>query len=162
MSGNLRVARCARGEEHEHKVVAAGSVFGTQEFFAEERILLVKRVPALPLSIGADFNFKRRRILLRFVNLLADEVLAGADYCGNSGSVEAVGIIVLLKQIACRNGYCAELMKTQNGKPELVSALHDKHDAVALFDAEALEIVGAFCGILFHIKESQIRLFFIL
>ena len=151
MSGNLRVARCARGEEHEHKVVAAGSVLAAQEFFAEERILLVKRVPALSLSIGADFNFKRRRILLRFVNLLADEVLAGADYCGNSGSVEAVGIIVLLKQIACRNGYCAELMKSQNGKPELISALHDKHDAVAPFNAETFEVICTFCGIFFHI-----------
>ena len=52
VGGYLRVAGGARGEEHQHSVVAAGGVGGSVEMRAEERRFLVEAAPALALAVN--------------------------------------------------------------------------------------------------------------
>ena len=62
------------------------------------------------------------------------------------------------KKVCCRNCDCTDLVKTEDSKPELVVTLKNKHNSVALLDAERLEVVSRLSRMLLDILECEYTL----
>ena len=62
---------------------------------------------------------------------------------------------MLLKKVRGRDRDRTDLMKCEDREPELVVTLEDQHDAVAVLDAEALEVVCCHRGVFLHLFESE-------
>ena len=153
---DLRIARCARGEEHQHRVVAARGIFRSFEFTAEQFIFGVEIVPAVAVAADKYLADKRRTVLLCRVYLRRDVAVRRADNGAYARRVESVIKVMLLQLTCCGNRNRTEFMKRDNGKPELVVTFENKHNAVALFYAERFEIVRRSCGLDFHLLEREV------
>ena len=84
--------------------------------------------------------------------------VGGAEDGADPGGIEAVGEIMLLEQVGGGDGNGTQLVEAQDGEPELVVALEHQHHPVALFDAQALEVVGGPVGALAHVREGEATL----
>ena len=87
---HLRITRGAGAEEHNHGIVAAGTVLTSVEFSAVHQILFVKVPPSGSISAHHDFQFKAGRCKLRFVYALRRLAVRRADDGFDSGRLETV------------------------------------------------------------------------
>ena len=158
VAGNFRIARGSRSEEHKHRVCAAGRLLGPRKVAAEHCVFIFKAVPALTLSADKDFYLQVAVACRSSVNVVGRIIVRRADYRLDMGSFEAVFKVVLKKLMGSRDCYCAELMERKNGEPELIVPLENHHNLVALFDAEALEVVCRPCRAVLHVPESEAAL----
>ena len=154
----LRIAGGAGGEEHQHRVGAAGGVLGPGEVAAEEGVFLVEVVPALAAAADEDLlphlgAFRRRQ-----VDLVGGVAVGGAEDGADVRRMEAVAEVLGLELVGGGDGHGAQLVEAQDGEPELVVALEDEHDPVAPFDAQGLEVVGGPGRLLAHIVEGEAAL----
>ena len=149
-----------RGKEHKHRVVTAGSVFGTEIMCTETLHFNVKVVPAVLLSADQNLYHIRKfcRCLFGFGGNLS---VGGTNDCLYLRRLISISKIVLNELICSGDCDCTELMKRKHTEPELIVALENKHYCIALFDAERFKVVGGFCRIFFQIAECKLAVGFI-
>src|SRR5699024_9141298 len=112
----------AGGEEHQHQVVALGGVCRPGEGAAVHEVLLIEVVPALPAAAYQDLGCERGAVLLCQLHLMGHVAVSGAEDGADTGSIEAVGEIMLLEKVGGGYSNGAQLVEAQDGKPELVVA----------------------------------------
>ena len=155
MSCDLRVACCARGEEHKHRIVSAGSVLLTSESSGEQAVFVVKTVPAVTVTADDDFICKRMRFLVRKIDLMSGVTVSSAKDSRNACRLKSVFKVVIDKKICCRNCNSSDLVQTEDCKPELIVTLEDEHYSVALFNAERLEVVSRLSRMFLNILKGE-------
>ena len=159
VSGNLGIAGRARGEEHEHWIVAAGGIGSSGELIRAGSDSAVEVMPALTRSIvldrHEDLGLKSGALDGCEIDLMRDVSVSGCDDCLDSGGIEAVLEVMVDELICSGDDYCAELVESDDREPELIVAFQNNHDAVALFDAERFQIVGGHRGISGHIAKCE-------
>ena len=87
--------------------------------------------------------------------MVRNVVAAAADDRLYAGHVAAVDDILGGEQICRGNDDRAELVKGEDGEPELIVALEDDKNGVALADSEGGEIVGGAGGIFAQLAEVE-------
>ena len=66
---------------------------------------------------------------------------------------------MLLLHECCGDNNRAELVQSENGEPELIVALEDKHDHVALLDALFAQHICRLVAVIFQVAISEYSLF---
>ena len=155
MGCDLRVACCARGKEHEHRIVSAGSVLLTSESSGEQAVFIVKAVPAVTVTADDDFICKRMRFLVRKIDLMSGVTVSRAKDSRNARRLKSVFKVVIDKKICCRNCNSSDLVQTEDCKPELIVTFEDEHYPVALFNAERLEVVSRLSRMFLNILKGE-------
>ena len=153
--GHLRVAGGAGGEEHQGRIVAAGSVLGPVIAAGEQRVFRVHVVPAFPLAVDHDQGLDGGAPGSSALGDLGGVAVRGADERLHAGSVEAVLKVMLLELVGGGDGDGAELVQGDHGEPELIVPLEHQHDPVSPFDAQGGEIVRALVGSVLHVLEGE-------
>ena len=108
---NFRVAACAGGEEHKHKVVAAGCVRRSFIVGAVKPVFLVKAAPALSLAVYNHLYKRLTVILFGNIGLVGGVAVRRADDRLNARRLETVAEIVLLQLIGGGNSNSSQLIK---------------------------------------------------
>ena len=70
------------------------------------------------------------------IDLMSSVAVGGTYDSGYSACVESVIKVVFYEKIRSGNDYSAELVKSENRKPELIMTFHNEHYPVALFDSQ--------------------------
>ena len=120
-------------------------IFGDGAFF---HFAVVGELPAVPsCPDGGRID----------VDDVGTEVAASDD--GLASRVEAVGKVVerrhAILHVGGGTGHSAQLVQGHHGEPELVVPLEHQHHAVALFDAQRLEVVRGAAGLAADVLESE-------
>ena len=110
------VTCCARGEEHEHGVIAEGSFFTGRSFenIAELAVFFIEAVPAVTGAVSNNLCFKNVALCGCKLNLMSYVAVSGAYDCADAACIEAIFKIVLNKLVCCRNNDCTNLMKSKD------------------------------------------------
>ena len=116
-------------------------------------------VPAVTLAVDDNSRLYRGTLRQSLIDLLGNVAVARANnrlYCS---SVRSVDDIMLLKHECCGDNYRAELVQSENCEPELIVALEDDHDHVALFDTFFAQHIGSLIAVIFQVAISEYSLF---
>ena len=153
--GNFRITGSAGSEEHEHRVVSAGSFLVSAEGTGEHGVIFVKIEPAFAASVDDDFRGEGRAVCGGSVNSFGGFAVCGADNSADSGGIEAVFKVVLKELVGCGNRNGSDFVESKNGEPELVMALENKHNLIAALDSKRFEIVCGSARFLLDIPEGK-------
>ena len=152
---NFRVSGRTGGKEHEHWLVAAGRVVPARIAAGKQVVFRIEIVPAFPAAANHDLCQLHPGVGLCNVDMVRSIAVCRAENCTDARCLEAVREIMLHKLIGSRNRNGADLVQTQNGKPELVMPLEHEHHAVAASDAERGKVIGGLAGSIFHVLECE-------
>ena len=152
---NFRVSGRTGGKEHEHWLVAAGRVVPARIAAGKQAVFRIEIVPAVPAAANHDLCQLHPGVGLCNVDMVRSIAVCRAENCTDARCLEAVREIMLHKLIGSRNRNGADLVQTQNGKPELVMPLEHEHHAVAASDAERGKVIGGLAGSIFHVLECE-------
>ena len=119
----------------------------------------IKRQPAFPLTADNKPGADIRIILHRTFHMLADIVLSTGDNRRHAGTLEPVQEIFGGQQMGCRNRNCAQLMQSQNRKPELVMPFEYQHDPVTAADTLFLKKGCGTGSVLADLSKGEAALF---
>ncbi len=106
--------------------------------------------PSLSRPARGRFGDEGRRLRLRLVDALHDVGVVDRDDHLDVGGLVAIDDVLSREQVGRRDGDGAELVQGEDGEPELVAALEDEHDRVALPYPGRREEVG---GLVAHVLE---------
>lgn len=120
---NFRVSGRTGGKEHEHWLVAAGRVVPARIAAGKQAVFRIEIVPAFPAAANHDLCQLHPGVGLCNVDMVRSIAVCRAENCTDARCLEAVREIMLHKLIGSRNRNGADLVQTQNGKPELVMPL---------------------------------------
>ena len=143
------------GEQHQHRVVAAGRVLRAREAAGKHAVFLVEIAPALAVTVHHDAVLHGGTVLHGQINLRGDLAHAGRHHALHARGVEAIGQVVLHQLVRGRDRNRAQLVQTQDAEPELIVPAQDQHHAVSLFDAQRLEVVRGAAGIARNLPEAE-------
>ena len=131
MQGDFRIAGGAGGEEHQHRIVAAGGVFFPGKILVIERVFLVKVVPAFPVVTDDNLGVQSRAVGSSQIHLVGRIAVSGTDDGADTSGVKTI-FKVVLNQLVCRRD-CdgAQFVQAQNAEPELVVPFEHQHNPVA-------------------------------
>ena len=116
-------------------------------------------VPAVALAVDDDSRLYRGTLRQSLIDLLGNVAVACANnrlYCSG---VRSVDDIMLLQHECCGDNNRAELVQSENGEPELIVALEDNHDHVALLDALFAQHICRLVAVIFQVAISEYSLF---
>ena len=114
-------------------------------------------VPTVALAVDDNSCLYRGTLRQSLIDLLGN--VAGANnrlYCSG---VRSVDDIMLLQHECCGDNNRAELVQSKNGEPELIVALEDNHDHVALLDALFAQHICCLVAVIFQVAISEYSLF---
>ena len=94
-----------------------------------------KIVPTVALAVDHYPRFDRRALRQSFINIFGYIAVAGANNSLDRCGVGSVDYVMLLEHKRRGDDHCAELVQRENGKPELIVALENDHNHIALADA---------------------------
>ena len=160
---HLRIARRARREEHEHRVVTAGRVDRPRIDRGIAVDLAVVGVPALALAVDDDLDERRRprrrrQLLLGQLRLMGGLPVRRAEDRLDVARLEPVGEVVGHELVRRGNHHRADLVAGEDDRPELVVALQHEHDLVAPPDPQRRHEVRRAVRILRHVLEREAAL----
>ena len=146
--GNLGIAGGSAGENHEQNVFTLGAAFVLDRRVgrAEHAVFLIEAAPALALAVHEDAGRHLRTLLQRQLHLMRAVAGRRAQHGLCARRTEAVDQILLEQLVGGQNRHRANLVERHHRNPELIMpSQHQKH-AVALADAQRVEIVGRAVG----------------
>ena len=147
MQRHLRVARGAGGEEHEHRILAAGRVRSASVHARKADVLLVKAAP--PLAVAVDDHLDHGgaawilldKLRLRQLRLVRNVAVGRTDKRLHVRRPEAVDKVVVLQLAHSRYHHSPDLVEREYRRPILVVALQYEHHLVAAPDSDGTEVV---------------------
>ena len=93
------------------------------------------------------------------VDLLYHVIVAAADNRLHACCIVAVNDVVLGKHVSGRDGYGAQLVETEHGKPPLVVTLQNQHHLIIVTDTETLEVSGSLVALLLQVLVCKTDFF---
>ena len=93
------------------------------------------------------------------INLLYHVIIAAADDSLHACCIVAVNDVVLGKHVGGRDGYGAQLVETEHGKPPLIVTLQNQHHLIIVTDAETLEVSSSLVALLLQVLVCKTDFF---
>ena len=147
VSNHLRFASCSTGEVHQHDIVVDIRVFRLHERSCIGNTLLEILETFRHTWADAYHMLQGWAIRHRFDNVVGDYLFASADNHLDIGCIATIHDVFLGQQVSGRNHDRTQLMQGDSREPEFDTALQDKHDHIAMANAQALEIRSSSIGL---------------
>ena len=93
------------------------------------------------------------------INLLYHVIIAAADDSLHACCIVAVNDVVLGKHVGGRDGYSAQLVETEHGKPPLIVTLQNQHHLIIVTDTETLEVSSSLVALLLQVLVCKTDFF---
>ena len=102
-----------------------------------------------------DQSLDSRTFWHSLINLLYHVIIAAADDSLYACCIVAVNDVVLGKHVGGRDGYGAQLVETEHGKPPLVVTLQNQHHLIIVTDTETLEVSSSLVALLLQVLVCE-------
>ena len=106
-----------------------------------------------------DQSLDSRTFWHSLINLLYHVIIAAADDSLHACCIVAVNDVVLGKHVGGRDGYGAQLVETEHGKPPLIVTLQNQHHLIIVTDAETLEVSSSLVALLLQVLVCKTDFF---
>ena len=153
MKDHFGIASRARGKVKQHTIS-----FGYRHPLNFQWLLCqfsIKINVAGKTAHGGKFNQLNTQFLLCCINKGMGLTLTCADHSFNISRLNPILNIFFGEQMGGWNSHCANFVKAENCKPELIIPLQNEHDSVTLANSCCLKKIGRLSGILTDILEGE-------
>ena len=111
------------------------------------------------IRTDTDQSLDSRTFWHSLINLLYHVIIAAADDSLHACCIVAVNDVVLGKHVGGRDGYGAQLVETEHGKPPLIVTLQNQHHLIIVTDAETLEVSSSLVALLLQVLVCKTDFF---
>ena len=152
---HLWLASGSRCEVHQQGILVRVYMFRANERSAFVPFLHPVVETFRDIRTDTDQSLDSRTFWHSLINLLYHVIIAAADDSLHACCIVAVNDVVLGKHVGSRDGYGAQLVETEHGKPPLIVTLQNQHHLIIVTDTETLEVSGSLVALLLQVLVCE-------